>query len=47
MIRIASALGFIAGLVLLPILRVNEKLDYDPWERWRQGDDESGWPRRR
>jgi hypothetical protein len=44
---VAHVGGFIAGLALLPILRVNEKLDYDLWERWRQRDDESVWARRR
>jgi membrane associated rhomboid family serine protease len=44
---VAHVGGFIAGLALLPVLRVNEKVDYDPWERWRRGDDESRWARRR
>jgi membrane associated rhomboid family serine protease len=31
---VAHVGGFVAGLVLLPILRVNDKVDYAPWERW-------------
>ena len=27
--------GFVTGLVLLPILRMRKKLDYDAWDRWR------------
>jgi membrane associated rhomboid family serine protease len=27
--------GFLAGLVLLPILRIHHKVEYDPWKRWR------------
>jgi len=26
--------GFVAGLVLLPLLRAREPVEYDPWERW-------------
>lgn len=44
---VAHVGGFVAGLALLPVLRVNEKVDYDPWERWRRGGDERTWPRRR
>jgi membrane associated rhomboid family serine protease len=32
---VAHVSGFIAALVLLPLLRANESVDYDPWERWR------------
>jgi membrane associated rhomboid family serine protease len=31
--------GFLAGLVLLPILRIRKKVDYDPWESWRRAGD--------
>ena len=27
--------GFVAGLVLLPIMRRRDKVDYQPWEGWR------------
>lgn len=27
--------GFVAGLVLLPVLRMREKVEYDSWSRWR------------
>jgi membrane associated rhomboid family serine protease len=30
---VAHVGGFVAGLVLLPLLRRREALDYDPWER--------------
>lgn len=44
---VAHVGGFIAGLALLPLLRVNEKLNYDQWERWRGRDGETRWVRRR
>jgi len=31
---VAHVGGFVAGLVLLPLLRKQEPVDYDPWERW-------------
>jgi membrane associated rhomboid family serine protease len=26
--------GFVAGLLLLPVLRTGERFDYDPWDGW-------------
>jgi membrane associated rhomboid family serine protease len=26
--------GFVAGLILLPLLRAREAVEYDPWERF-------------
>jgi membrane associated rhomboid family serine protease len=31
---VAHVGGFLAGLALLPLLRTQEPVDYDPWERW-------------
>jgi membrane associated rhomboid family serine protease len=31
---VAHVGGFIAGLVLLPLLRSEEPVDYDAWDRW-------------
>jgi membrane associated rhomboid family serine protease len=35
---VAHVGGFITGLVLLPILRTQDELDYDPWSGWRRDD---------
>jgi membrane associated rhomboid family serine protease len=29
--------GFVAGLLLLPLLRTQEPVEYDPWEQWLTG----------
>jgi membrane associated rhomboid family serine protease len=31
---VAHVGGFVAGLALLPLLRTQDPVEYDPWERW-------------
>ncbi len=31
---VAHVGGFLAGLGLLPVLRTQDRVEYEPWERW-------------